>query len=107
MHLDKVKQYGKHERDRLLRQDEILRLRRELTSGRDWKVRGSSLHIGDEVLECGTAKRAELIALMRNAILQVLNDNVLLRRKLEEKEQSYKRLIARFRNLWERTSNGN
>lgn len=106
MRLDKETQYGKHERDRPLKEAEILKLRREITEESDWKASGSALHIKDDVIECGTARRAELIVLLRNAMLQILNDNVRLRRLLEEKKKSYSSLAKSFRELWERAGYG-
>lgn len=105
MRLNKETQYGKHERDRPLKAGELQALRREITKESDWKARGSHLHIEDEVIECGSAERAKLIALLRNALLQVLNDNVRLRHLLAEKTKSYNRLTRAFRKLWERKRN--
>lgn len=106
MRLSKVKQYGKHERDRLLEEGEIMKLRREITNGEDWQAVGTKLYIGEGFIECNTAERAQLIALLRNSVLQISNDNMLLRRKLDESKRSYKNLMQSFRNLWEKTQNG-
>lgn len=54
---------------------------------------------------CGTAERAELIALLRNGMLQVLNDSLMWQKRYNELLVSYQRLTASFRELWERVQN--
>ena len=102
MQLRKVKQFGKHERDRLLRKDDLMLLRREITSNVVWKPKDSVLHIDNEVIECGTPQRAELIALLHNAMLAVLNDNTLLRDMVKQLQMDRKRMSVNFKDLWER-----
>lgn len=104
--LSKIQKYGVHERDRPLEQAGVMKLRRAMTENTDWKVDGANLYIGDELIACATPKRAELIVLMRDGLLQLLNDNVVLRLQLADLQGSYSRLADSFRALWKRTQNG-
>lgn len=85
---------GNLKQDWLLREDDLRALQREVTAGGEWIVEGRTVIVSEtETIECKNNRRAKLLALLRNAFVKLLNDNVKLRVKLEEAQSIMKDLI--------------
>lgn len=87
---------GHIKQDWLLREDDLRELQRELNRTDEWFEKNGVIVVGkDDYIQCTSTRTAQLVALLRNSVVLLLNDNLTLRRKYESLKKALFDLIKR------------